>query len=402
MGDHPPSLAEGGRKGDGATPKLRRSGGGLPWRSGELRRDLIVVRPRLHYPHHSTEPPQPCPTERWTCSCSREILPRMGFAWPGPFQRIPDDDWTRHPVETLARKYDTVEHHGWYHNLDRTVTDLSAHLRDGHVLVDYSGGTGILVDRLLHARPDLQAGMAIVDASPKFLRLALEKFRADPRIAFRLIRYLKEQRRLEYVDEVFEPKADVLVSTNAIHLYYDLGETLQAWHRALKLDARIFVQSGNIRNPAARAGEWIIDETVDVIHRAAMKIARSRARYAPYREILDDATRMREYDALRAKYFIPVRPLEHYLAALTSAGFSIEGVSTETIQARVDEWRDFVSVYHEGVLGWVGGAEKIESRAATAHAVSDRLALIGEAMSSVFGRRDTFPCCWTYVTARRA
>src|SRR5262245_36519845 len=98
--------------------------------------------------------------------------PAGHFDWPASFRRIPDDDWTHQPVETLARNYDTVERHGWYQNLDRTVAQLAGYLRDGQILIDYSGGTGILADRLLRVRPDLGAGVAIIDASPKFLRLA--------------------------------------------------------------------------------------------------------------------------------------------------------------------------------------------------------------------------------------
>ncbi len=77
-------------------------------------------------------------------------------------------------MEELALKYDTVEDHGWYRNLDRTVEDLTKFLGPDHVVVDYSGGTGILVDRLLQEIRERRFGVLIVDASPKFLRLALE------------------------------------------------------------------------------------------------------------------------------------------------------------------------------------------------------------------------------------
>jgi SAM-dependent methyltransferase len=304
--------------------------------------------------------------------------------WPAGFARIPDDDWTRSPLETLALKYDTVENHGWYHNLDRTVSDVGAALKDGQILVDYSGGTGIFLDRLLHAHPGRRAGFAIVDASPKFLRLALEKFRQDER-----------------VDEVLSVPADLLVSTNAVHLYYDLVDTMKGWARLLRPGARAFVQSGNIRNPAARAGEWIIDETVEAIHRSASDIVRRDARWTSHRAVLDDAARMREHDALRRKYFLPVRPLDYYVGALREAGFAVESSATGTIEARVDEWYQFLSVYHEGVLGWVGGSEKVEGRAPGERDVADRLALLRESMRVVFGGASSFPCCWTYLTARR-
>ena len=74
---------------------------------------------------------------------------------------------------------------------------------------------------------DARAGVVIVDSSPKFLRVALEKFRDDPLVAFRLLRYRKDEKRLERLDEalgapLLERGVDVIVSTNAVHLYPDL------------------------------------------------------------------------------------------------------------------------------------------------------------------------------------
>jgi len=116
--------------------------------------------------------------------------PRRRFHWPPGFERVPDADWTRQPVDTFGLQYDTVENHGWYRNLDPTVEDLARHLGDGEVLIDYSGGTGILLDRLKLRIFDRQVGMLIVDSSPKFLRVALDKFRDEARVAFRLLRCL--------------------------------------------------------------------------------------------------------------------------------------------------------------------------------------------------------------------
>jgi ubiquinone/menaquinone biosynthesis C-methylase UbiE len=321
----------------------------------------------------------------------------MDLAWPEGFKRVPEDPWVSGPLETLALKYDTVETHGWYRNLEPTVDDLTAFLKDGHVLIDYSAGTGILVDRLIKRAPKLAAGMILVDASPKFLRLALEKLGKDGRVAFRWIRYLKEEKRLERLDEVVPPafQADAIVSTNAIHLYYGLDETLRSWRKVLKKGGRAFIQSGNIRNPAAREGEWIIDETVDAIHAAAMEIVKAEERWTKYKDVAN----MAAYDDLRAKYFLPVRPLDYYIGALHAAGFKIHSLRKRTIEASVKEWYDFLAVYHEGVLGWVGGVEKIEGKAPADEAVKDRLALIRAAMERIFKGKDRFDCCWTYVTA---
>jgi ubiquinone/menaquinone biosynthesis C-methylase UbiE len=323
----------------------------------------------------------------------------MAFAWPADFSRVPPDDWTRGPVETLARKYDTVENHGWYRNLEPTLDELVAGARDGDLIVDYSGGTGIFVDRALKRLGPRAIGFVIVDASPKFLRLALDKLGEDPRVAFRWIRFLKEAKRLEYLHEVLPLSADAIVSTNAIHLYYDLPGTLASWARVLKPGGRALVQSGNLRNPAAPSGWRIIDETVEAIHRKAKRIVREEARFAEYRPLLEDLPRLRKYGALRRKYFLPVRPLAHYVDALEAAGLRVESATARVVEAKVDEWFQFLAAYHEGVLGWIGGAEKIEGRAPSPEAVRDRLDIMREALRRIFRGRETFRAAWTYVTA---
>jgi SAM-dependent methyltransferase len=331
---------------------------------------------------------------------------RPPFAWPAGFARVPDEDWTRQPVDTFGLRYDTVENHGWYRNLDPTVEDLARHLEDGHLLIDYSGGTGILLDRLNLRIFDRQVGTLIVDSSPKFLRVALDKFAEEPRVAFRLLLWLKEERRLELLDEVVGPEvvargADAIASTNAIHLYRDLPETLSSWARVLRPGGRVFIQSGNIRNPSARSSEWILDETVWSIHEVATGLVRNDPRYAAYRPALDDEARMQGHVAYRDQVFLPVRPLEHYVRCLEDAGLTVDQVSTRTIEARVSDWFEFLSAYHEAVLGWVGTSAKVDGRAASPEQVADRLAIIRHAMDTLFGGRPAFQCCWTYINAVR-
>src|SRR5690606_35760348 len=152
------------------------------------------------------------------------------------------ESWTTAPLEELAKKYDTVENHGWYDNLEPTLDALQAYISANALVVDYSGGTGILLDRLFRRQPNIGGRYIIVDASPKFLRLAVEKLGADERVAFRMLPYLKEQRRLQLLDEVLPASvlhegADIICSTNAIHLYYDLEDTLRSWHRSMKVGA---------------------------------------------------------------------------------------------------------------------------------------------------------------------
>ena len=129
--------------------------------------------------------------------------------------------------------------------------------------------------------------------------------------------------------------------------------------------------------------------------RAGRGSGRGDDRWLKYRDVAN----MAAYDDLRAKYFLPVRALDYYLGALHAAGFKVHSLRKRTIEASVREWYDFLAVYHEGVLGWVGGVEKLEGRAPSEEAVRDRLALIRAAMDRVFEGKDRFDCCWTYVTA---
>jgi ubiquinone/menaquinone biosynthesis C-methylase UbiE len=325
------------------------------------------------------------------------------FAWDDGFERILDEDWVEAPVDAFGLHYDTVEDHGWYHNLDLTVEQLAGDLRPGDVLIDYSGGTGILLDRLRLRIFDRQVGMVIVDSSPKFLRVALERFRNDERVAFRRLRYLKDERRLQSVDEVLPGGflADVLVSTNAIHLYDDLEGTLRSWARVLEPGGRVRINSGNLRNPRAGENEWIIDETVYVVHEVAAGLVRTDPRYEPYRAVLEEPERLQAYLDYRDRVFLAPRPLDLYLDALRSAGFVVDDVSERTIEASVQEWYEFLSAYADGVLGWVGGSVKVDGAAASEQAAADRLDLIRAALDTIFGGRPTFRCCWTYISATK-
>jgi ubiquinone/menaquinone biosynthesis C-methylase UbiE len=328
------------------------------------------------------------------------------FAWPEGFARIPNEDWVTEPVDAFGLHYDTVENHGWYRNLDLTVEQLAGDLREGQILVDYSGGTGILLDRLLLRIFDRQVGMLVVDSSPKFLRVAVERFRNDPRVAFRRLRFLKDQKRLNYLDEVLGDSflrrgADVLVSTNAIHLYDELEATLAAWARVLVPGGRVRINSGNLRNPRAAENEWIIDETVYVVHEVATGLVRTDPRYAPYRAVLDEPARMQAYLDHRDRVFLAPRPLDVYLDALRGSGFVIDEVTERTIEADVKEWFEFLAAYADAVLGWVGGSAKVDGVAATDEAAADRLGLLRTALDVIFANRPTFLCCWTYISASK-
>src|SRR5262249_26798236 len=210
-------------------------------------------------------------------------------------------------------------------------------------------------------------------------------------LGLRLIRFLKDQKRLQYLDDVLGPElvergVDTIASTNAIHLYSELPETLASWARSLRSGGTVFINSGNIRNPRARPNVWVINEVAE-------GLVRTDPRYAAYRGSLDDQDRLSAHHAHRDRVFLAPRPLEHYLRALEGAEFIVEQVREETIEASVDDWFELMSTYHDAVLGWVGGTEKVDGRAPTPEAVADRLGLIRAPKQSLFGGRHDFVAC---------
>jgi SAM-dependent methyltransferase len=340
-------------------------------------------------------------------SLTNPVLPATrrarAFSWPEGWERIPDEDWTHEPVDSFGESYDQVEQHSWYDNLNPTVEDLSHLLDDGDVFVDYSGGTGILLDRLKLRMFHARAGCVIVDSSPKFLRVALEKFRDDPDVGLRLLRYLKPEKRLERLDEVLGDellarKVDAIVSTNAIHLYPDLADTVTSWVRTLRPGGHVLVNSGNIRNPRARRNEWILDETVWVVGDLAEGLVRNDPRYERYRPDLDDRERMAKHATYRDRVFLHPRPLDFYVETLELGGLKVESVREASIEARVDDWYELLCTYNDAVLGWVGGTPKIDGAPPSEEAVADRLELIRHAMDVLFHGRPKFQACWTYIT----
>lgn len=334
-------------------------------------------------------------------------MKKVKSMWPKDFDRvIRDEPWVQSPVDTLARDYDAVENHGWYRNLDPILDGLRSTVRDGDVVLDYAAGTGILAKQFLDRAPRLQAGYVLVDSSPKFLRLAYEKLASDERTAFRWIRYLKDEKRMQSLDEVLPESfksrgVDLLCSTNSIHLYTGLAETLESWARFLKPGAIALVQSGNIANPNAPKNSWIIDETVERIQPIARVLVRDKPEYAEFRNTLNDDERMKSYERLRRKYFLPVRPLAHYLDALETAGLKIDEVYERIVDAHVPEWCDFLSAYHEGVMGWAGGSKRIDGQEPSCDMVNLRLKLLRESLVTLFADQPSFPCCWTYIKCRK-
>ena len=328
------------------------------------------------------------------------------YVWPDGFERVPREEWVDRPIDDLARSYDRVRRHGWYANLDPVVEELRAYVHPGDILMDYSGGTGILVDRLRSRIGDLAIGMLIVDASAKFLRFAVDVLRGDPRTAFRLLRYLKDAGRLQSLEEVIDPPVlwrgvDAIACTNAIHLYPELDRTLASWSALLRPARYVFINSGNILDRDAASDEWIIDTTVAVLNEVAERLVREDERYAAHRAVLTDRARMAAYGEYRDQVFLPPRALSRYLESLERTGFAVENASARRIIATVSEWHEFLKTYSDAVLGWIGGTEKVEGRVPGADALRDRDEVLRRSLGELFGGADTFPCRWTFIRAKR-
>lgn len=327
--------------------------------------------------------------------------------WPPNFVRIPESDpWIQSPVGAEARMYDAVQKHSWYRNLVPVLDELQSTVRQGDIVIDYSAGTGILVEQFLRRMPDCQAGFVLVDASAKFLRFALEKLGADERIAFRWLRYIKSEKRLQLLDEVLPDSlhargVDVLCCTNAIHLYAELDDTFRSWNRFLRPGATVLVQSGNIANPAAPKNCWIIDATVERLQPIARALVRETEEYAQFRPQLDDEERVAAYDQLRRKYFLPLRPLGLYLDALAAASLEVTSVYERVLEALVTDWGEFLCAYHEGVLGWAGGSKRVDGRTPSEEVVALRQSLLRKSLSALFDGKPSFQTCWTYIHCRK-
>lgn len=318
--------------------------------------------------------------------------------WPCGFQRIlPGEAWTTAPIDNRAIRYNQVGLHGWYSNLDPTVEEILGLTKSGGVTFDFSGGTGLLEDRYL---TQTQNGVAIVDASPAYLRYALEKFKDDERVAFRLLKKLEGQ-VWQRLDDVIDFPARVIASANAVHLYQDkdLLPIFQSWRARLEAGGYALIQSGNIQNPKMPDGHWLIDDTVRAIHQTAIEIVQEKERYAAYRSILTDP-RLRQYDAYRERTFPQLRSLDSYTASLREAEFSDLAVRETSITVDVGEWCDFLSTYADAIVGWAGGADKVDKTQPSDEAIVHQQELMKLSLDRIFKGRSTFQGFWTYITCK--
>ena len=372
-------LGSGPRRGCTSGCSIRRT---ASWGPGPDRRGA-ALRPRLRRRHRLRLGPPPPPGRR---AADRAAPGGVGpdpagdpaalaFAWPAGWERVPDDDWTHQPVDALGEAYDNVDHHSWYRNLDATVEELSHLLNDGDILVDYSGGTGILLDRLKLRMFDVRAGAVIVDSSPKFLRGAGEVPRRPRRRA------------------PAAPLPEAREAAAATRRGARSGAP-RASGRRDRLDQRDpplsrpgrhggVVAAGAAprrprphqlrQHPQPACSPQRVDPRRDRVGGRRPRRG-ARAQRSGVRELPPTSTTRNGWPPTPPtidRVFLQPCPLDFYLETPSSGPQGRVGAGGEH-RGRVDDWYELLRTYHDAVLGWVGGTEKIDGAPPSPEAVADR------------------------------
>ncbi len=328
------------------------------------------------------------------------------LGWDNSVDRIPAEKWTMSPVDASALEYDKHATNAFGSAWEPTIAQLITILGDDKVLIDYSCGTGQFTERLLQYCGDF-VRILNVDVSPRYLRIAADRFRNDARVALRLLKKSSNGHSYEYVDDVLndlisDREADILTCTNAIHLYPNLFETLGSWYRALRPGGFALVSTGDMSNPSREISGWRLHDTITTVNEIAKDIVRTEPLFQEYRDKVDDNGLMRKYDDLRNRVYPKTRPLEFYLESFSEAGLAPLHFFEKPINIRVEDFIEALVPYHEVVLGWVGGSLKVENVEATEAALRDRLFLIRYCSERLYSGRESFQCFWTYITCQKS
>jgi SAM-dependent methyltransferase len=270
--------------------------------------------------------------------------------------------------------------------------------------MDYSCGTGIFCERLLKSSFSVPR-ILMMDSSPKYLKLSYDKFGRNYKFHFRVINYLKDEGRLQTISEAIGKEhnelLDGIVCTNAIHLYPTIDETIKSWNSILVKGGKLLINSGNIYNPLMGEESKLIDQTVNEISHLSYDIVKENPKYSKYVDLINDFDYINKHNTLRDKYFLPIRPIDFYTDELIKNGFKIVEVKTINVDAKVDEWFDFLKVYHEGIIGWIGGSKKITGIEPSEDEINDRVEIIKLALTKMFNNQNDFKACWNYIICEK-
>jgi ubiquinone/menaquinone biosynthesis C-methylase UbiE len=319
-------------------------------------------------------------------------------------EKIIEDSFLKSDVTEFALGYDMVKNHTWYDNLNYLVDLSKEYFNEDDFIMDYSCGTGIFPERLLKSTVSCPR-ILMMDSSPKYLKLSYDKFGGNYKFYFRLMKYLKEESRLQTIDEsmgdTYKELLDGIICTNAIHLYPTISDTMKSWSNILVKGGKLLINSGNILNPSMDVESKLIDQTVEDISKISFDIVKSEPKYSKYLYLIDNFEYINKHNELRKKYFLPIRPIDFYTDELVKNGFKITEVKTINIDAKVDEWFDFLKVYHEGVIGWVGGSKKITGIEPTEQEINERIEIIRLSLNKMFNGQNNFKACWNYIICEK-
>ena len=319
-------------------------------------------------------------------------------------EKIIDESFLKSDVTEFALGYDKVKNHTWYDNLNYLVDLSKEYFNEDNFIMDYSCGTGIFCERLLKSTINYP-NILMMDSSPKYLKLSYDKFGGNDKFYFRVINYLKDEKRLQTLPESLGENCNELlngiVCSNAIHLYPTIDETIKSWNDLLVKGGKLLINSGNIHNSLMGEETKLIDQTVNEISNLSYDIVKNTPKYQKYFDLINDIDYINKHNTLRDKYFLPIRPIDFYTDELIKNGFKIIEVKTINIDARVDEWFDFLKVYHEGIIGWIGGSKKITGIEPSEEEINDRVEIIKLALTKMFNNQNDFKACWNYIICEK-
>ena len=313
-------------------------------------------------------------------------------------ERLYNEQIATSNLTEFALGYDDVKHHNWYDNLDYLIDLSKQFFSKDSFIMDYSCGTGIFCERLDEA--GITPNVLMIDASLKYLRLSYEKFKDIPSYSFRLLD-LKKSIGESIIDDV-NGKLDGIVCANAIHLYPTIDETISEWNKLLKKGGKLLINSGNINNPKMKKpSSVLIDQTVNDIFSTSFDIVKNNKSYHQYLDKLSDTIYMEKYIELKDKYFLPIRDIEYYTDSLYKNGFIINEIKTLDVKSNVKEWYDFLKVYDDGILGWIGGVQKVSGNTPNLTDIQNRLDIMEEALNIIFDNNKDFNASWNYIICEK-
>lgn len=329
----------------------------------------------------------------------------LDYGWPTGIVRIPGEDWTRDAIDESALRYDKHENNVFGATWDPVIAQVLSVLNENTIMVDYSCGTGQFTERILrHFNGSIR--ILNVDVSPRYMRIAVDRFRDDRRVALRLLGKDRNGGKLERLDTVAkeiieEPGVDVLTATNAIHLYPDLQATLESWYRVLRPGGLVIFTTGDMISSSGASSSWSLHDAVGTVNDLAKEVIEKEPMFKKYLTKIGDSDILEKYSALRKRVYPSPKSIDLYLKLLSDVGIPAQYHFERTINVSIEDMIDALAPYHDIVLGWVGGSKKVEGYSPTPESVHDRLFLIRYCVEKLYASREYYQFGWKYFTCKK-